>query len=107
MAKKLHVAQQCPVVQTPQVFQVVPSQHVMLSLNVIQAIWRYSAAASSDLVARPCAIRMTMLKYQSDFACLSSPFTEAHLGLERTVILAAAQTAALIAAQRRDKMDGT
>ena len=43
--------------------------------------------------------------------CLShfcaSPVTEAHLRLEGTVVLAAAQTAALITAQRRDQVDGT
>lgn len=38
---------------------------------------------------------------------VSSPVTEAHLGLEGTVVLAAAQTAALIAAQRWDQVDRT
>lgn len=41
------------------------------------------------------------------FRCvsISSPVTEAHLGLEGTVVLAASQTAALVTAQSWDQVD--
>lgn len=40
-------------------------------------------------------------------AASPSPVTEAGLRLEGTVVVAAAQTAALVAAQRRNQVDGT
>ena len=54
----------------------------------------------------PIVTRTVPLKWKKK-VYNSSPVTEACLRLEGTVVLAAAQTAALITAQRRDQVDWT
>lgn len=77
------------------------TSHVLLyTVYCLQLSYRNPLYVVTYLQSKGTCIILILL-----FVVISSPVTEAHLGLEGTVVLAASQTAALITAQRWDQMD--